>query len=127
MSTTSARAIVFMVSLPLDANIQFLTMMATKMPFVGGGDSSAQCATRGDGSSAPTRPIVRAACTTMGFATRSTHPTRYALQFGGAWQDVSALAFPNRSGEHRIEIRGAQTRAGLMRLRLTERSASGRA
>ena len=53
----------------------------------------------------------------MGFATRSTHPTRYALQFGRwAGRRVGALAFPNR--EHRIEIRGAQTRAGLMRLRL---------
>ena len=32
-----ARAIVFMASLPLDANVQFLTVMATKMPFVGRG------------------------------------------------------------------------------------------
>ena len=32
-----ARSIVFMASLPLDANIQFLTVMATKMPFVGRG------------------------------------------------------------------------------------------
>jgi NAD(P)-dependent dehydrogenase (short-subunit alcohol dehydrogenase family) len=32
-----ARAIVYMASLPLDANVQFLTVMATKMPFVGRG------------------------------------------------------------------------------------------
>jgi NAD(P)-dependent dehydrogenase (short-subunit alcohol dehydrogenase family) len=32
-----ARAVVFMASLPLDANVQFLTVMATKMPFVGRG------------------------------------------------------------------------------------------
>ena len=32
-----ARAVVYMVSLPLDANVQFLTVMATKMPFVGRG------------------------------------------------------------------------------------------
>ena len=32
-----ARAVVHMASLPLDANIQFLTVMATKMPFVGRG------------------------------------------------------------------------------------------
>jgi len=32
-----ARSIVFMAGLPLDANIQFLTVMATKMPFVGRG------------------------------------------------------------------------------------------
>jgi NAD(P)-dependent dehydrogenase (short-subunit alcohol dehydrogenase family) len=32
-----ARAVVHMTSLPLDANIQFLTVMATKMPFVGRG------------------------------------------------------------------------------------------
>lgn len=32
-----ARAVVHMASLPLDANIQFLTIMATKMPFVGRG------------------------------------------------------------------------------------------
>ena len=32
-----ARSVVFMASLPLDANIQFLTVMATKMPFVGRG------------------------------------------------------------------------------------------
>jgi len=30
-----ARAVVYMASLPLDANVQFLTVMATKMPFVG--------------------------------------------------------------------------------------------
>jgi NAD(P)-dependent dehydrogenase (short-subunit alcohol dehydrogenase family) len=32
-----ARAIVHMASLPLDANIQFMTIMATKMPFIGRG------------------------------------------------------------------------------------------
>jgi NAD(P)-dependent dehydrogenase (short-subunit alcohol dehydrogenase family) len=32
-----ARAVVYMASLPLDANVQFLTLMATKMPFIGRG------------------------------------------------------------------------------------------
>ncbi len=32
-----ARAVVHMVSLPLDANVQFLTVMATKMPYLGRG------------------------------------------------------------------------------------------
>ena len=32
-----AGAVVYMASLPLDANVQFMTMMATKMPFVGRG------------------------------------------------------------------------------------------
>src|SRR5436189_3473658 len=32
-----ARAVAYMASLPLDANVQFLTVMATKMPFVGRG------------------------------------------------------------------------------------------
>ncbi len=32
-----ADSIVYMASLPLDANVQFLTVMATKMPFVGRG------------------------------------------------------------------------------------------
>ena len=32
-----ADAIVHMASLPLDANVQFMTIMATKMPFVGRG------------------------------------------------------------------------------------------
>jgi NAD(P)-dependent dehydrogenase (short-subunit alcohol dehydrogenase family) len=32
-----ARAVVFMASQPAEANIQFLTVMATKMPFVGRG------------------------------------------------------------------------------------------
>jgi NAD(P)-dependent dehydrogenase (short-subunit alcohol dehydrogenase family) len=32
-----ARAIVYMATLPLDANVQFVTVMATKMPFVGRG------------------------------------------------------------------------------------------
>jgi NAD(P)-dependent dehydrogenase (short-subunit alcohol dehydrogenase family) len=32
-----ARAIVYMATLPLDANVQFMTVMATKMPYVGRG------------------------------------------------------------------------------------------
>jgi NAD(P)-dependent dehydrogenase (short-subunit alcohol dehydrogenase family) len=32
-----ARSIVFMANLPLDANVQFMTVMATKMPFIGRG------------------------------------------------------------------------------------------
>jgi NAD(P)-dependent dehydrogenase (short-subunit alcohol dehydrogenase family) len=32
-----ARAVVYMASLPLNANVQFITVMATKMPFVGRG------------------------------------------------------------------------------------------
>lgn len=32
-----ARALVYMASLPLDANVQFLTVMATKMPYLGRG------------------------------------------------------------------------------------------
>jgi NAD(P)-dependent dehydrogenase (short-subunit alcohol dehydrogenase family) len=32
-----ARAVLYMASLPLDANVQFITVMATKMPFVGRG------------------------------------------------------------------------------------------
>ena len=32
-----SRAIVYMASLPLDANVLFLTVMATQMPFVGRG------------------------------------------------------------------------------------------
>jgi NADP-dependent 3-hydroxy acid dehydrogenase YdfG len=32
-----ARAIVHMASLPLDVNMQFMTIMATKMPFIGRG------------------------------------------------------------------------------------------
>ena len=32
-----ARAVLYMASLPLDANVQFMTLMATKMPFVGRG------------------------------------------------------------------------------------------
>jgi NAD(P)-dependent dehydrogenase (short-subunit alcohol dehydrogenase family) len=32
-----ANSVVYMASLPLDANVQFLTVMATKMPFVGRG------------------------------------------------------------------------------------------
>lgn len=30
-------SVAYMASLPLDANVQFLTVMATKMPFVGRG------------------------------------------------------------------------------------------
>ena len=38
MSTADvARAVVYMASLPLDANVQFMTVMATKMPFIGRG------------------------------------------------------------------------------------------
>ena len=33
----AARAVVFMASLPLDSNVQFMTVMATKMPFIGRG------------------------------------------------------------------------------------------
>ena len=36
-SSTSPAAVVYMASLPLDANVQFMTVMATKMPFVGRG------------------------------------------------------------------------------------------
>src|SRR5262245_25121994 len=32
-----ARAVVFMATLPLDANVQFMTVMATKMPYIGRG------------------------------------------------------------------------------------------
>jgi NAD(P)-dependent dehydrogenase (short-subunit alcohol dehydrogenase family) len=32
-----ARAVVYMASLPLNANVQFITVMATKMPFIGRG------------------------------------------------------------------------------------------
>ena len=30
-----ASAVVYMASLPLDANVLFMTVMATKMPFIG--------------------------------------------------------------------------------------------
>jgi hypothetical protein len=30
-------AVLYMANLPLDANVQFMTIMATKMPFVGRG------------------------------------------------------------------------------------------
>jgi NADP-dependent 3-hydroxy acid dehydrogenase YdfG len=30
-------AVAYMASLPLDANVQFMTVMATKMPFIGRG------------------------------------------------------------------------------------------
>jgi NADP-dependent 3-hydroxy acid dehydrogenase YdfG len=32
-----ARAVVYMASLPLIANVQFITVMATKMPLIGRG------------------------------------------------------------------------------------------
>jgi NADP-dependent 3-hydroxy acid dehydrogenase YdfG len=32
-----ANAVCYMASLPLEANVQFMTVMATKMPFVGRG------------------------------------------------------------------------------------------
>jgi NADP-dependent 3-hydroxy acid dehydrogenase YdfG len=32
-----AQAVVYMASLPLEANVQFMTVMATKMPFIGRG------------------------------------------------------------------------------------------
>jgi len=32
-----AQAVVFMAGLPLEANVQFMTVMATKMPFIGRG------------------------------------------------------------------------------------------
>ena len=32
-----AQAVVYMASLPLDANVLFMTVMATKMPFTGRG------------------------------------------------------------------------------------------
>jgi len=32
-----ARAVVYMASLPLDANVQFMTILATQMPFIGRG------------------------------------------------------------------------------------------
>ena len=32
-----ANAVLYMASLPLEANVQFLTVMATKMPFLGRG------------------------------------------------------------------------------------------
>jgi len=36
-SSDVARAVVYMASLPLDANVEFMTVMATKMPFIGRG------------------------------------------------------------------------------------------
>ena len=32
-----ARAVVYIAELPLDANVQFMTVMATKMPYIGRG------------------------------------------------------------------------------------------
>jgi hypothetical protein len=32
-----AEAVVYMAGLPLDANVQFMTLMATQMPFIGRG------------------------------------------------------------------------------------------
>ena len=31
------RAVMYMANLPLDANVQFMTVMATQMPFIGRG------------------------------------------------------------------------------------------
>ena len=36
-SAEVAEAVVYMAGLPLDANVQFMTVMATKMPFIGRG------------------------------------------------------------------------------------------
>jgi NADP-dependent 3-hydroxy acid dehydrogenase YdfG len=33
----AARAVVYMAGLPLDVNVQFMTVMATRMPFIGRG------------------------------------------------------------------------------------------
>jgi NADP-dependent 3-hydroxy acid dehydrogenase YdfG len=35
--THVASAVLYMASLPIDTNVQFMTIMATKMPFVGRG------------------------------------------------------------------------------------------
>jgi NADP-dependent 3-hydroxy acid dehydrogenase YdfG len=35
--TNVAEAIVYMANLPLEANVQFMTVMATAMPFIGRG------------------------------------------------------------------------------------------
>ena len=32
-----AESVLFMANLPLDTNVQFITLMATKMPFIGRG------------------------------------------------------------------------------------------
>ncbi len=32
-----SNAVVYMAEMPLDANVQFMTVMATKMPFIGRG------------------------------------------------------------------------------------------
>ena len=37
ISNMSRRAVVYMAGLPLEANVQFMTVMATKMPFIGRG------------------------------------------------------------------------------------------
>ena len=37
VACTRPRAVVYMAGLPLDANVQFMTVMATKMPFIGRG------------------------------------------------------------------------------------------
>ena len=36
-SSMLADAVLYMASLPLDANVQFMTVMATNMPFIGRG------------------------------------------------------------------------------------------
>jgi len=37
-----AAAVLYMASLPLEANVQFITVMATKMPFIGRAERSAR-------------------------------------------------------------------------------------
>ena len=37
MSTHVADGVAYMATLPLDANVQFMTVMATKMPYIGRG------------------------------------------------------------------------------------------
>ena len=37
LAVTLSTAVVYMASLPLDANVLFMTVMASKMPFVGRG------------------------------------------------------------------------------------------
>jgi len=56
-----ANAIIYMDSLPLDANVQFMTVMATKMPFVGRGvePAIAYLPTRSVGGAALHQKIVR--------------------------------------------------------------------
>ena len=37
LASSGRLAVLYMASLPLDANVQFMTVMATKMPFIGRG------------------------------------------------------------------------------------------